>query len=127
MAFDRNERGKDFTLLVNGQQIPITNFDFDGNYDVSSASWNDQEYAEKTFIEKDVSGTFEWVGSNTAARDAVLDGNGNPVKGHIQGQTENESIRVRGVIVTTYSRGFPGGDTSDGTIDFEGEQFIAVR
>ena len=127
MPLNKNERGKDMTLIVNDQQIPVTNVTIEGSYDVSTAGWNDQEHAEKTYVQKEASGSFEWVGSNTAARDAVLDNNGNPVKGRLQGQTEDESIRVRGVIVTTYSREWPGDDTSSGTVDWEGEQLVVVR
>lgn len=127
MPLNRNERGKDLELIVNDQQIPITNFSIEGSYNVGESSWNDQEQIEKTYIEKNGSGSFEWDGAHTDARDAVLDDNGNPIKGRIQGRTADESLRARGVIVETYSREWPGDGLSSGTIDFTFEKLVIAR
>ena len=124
---NRNETGKDGVLMVNGNEIPVTNITFDTNYNNASQEWNDREHPVKTNVSQEASGSFEWSGSVPAARDAVIDGNGNARKGTLQFRLSEETWRARGVIPETVSRENPADDHTNGSVDWTAEEMYPVR
>ena len=123
---NRGETGKDGVLIVNGDEIPVTNITFDTEYNNASQEWNDRDHPVKTNISQECSGSFEWSGSVPAARRAVMDGNGNAIKGTLQFQLSEETWRARGVIPEGVSRENPADDHTSGTVDWTGEEYVPV-
>lgn len=124
---NRNETGKDGVLIVNGTEIPVTNISFETAFNNASQEWNDREHPVKTNVSQEASGSFEWSGSVPAARDAVIDDEGNAVKGTLQFRLSEETWRARGVVPENISRENPPDDHTSGSVDWVAEEMYPVR
>lgn len=118
---NRNETGRDVTLQVNGQDLPITNLQTSKEHETAEDDWNDSYSVEHTQVSGSTSGSFEWAGSLPRARQAVIRDNGQPRTDlTIQINTSEETERIRGVKLTNVDDSWNMDSTTDHTVEFVG-------
>ena len=111
-AVDRNEQGKDFTVRLNGEEIPVTHL----RYSIDPTGC----YNEGNLTERPASGSFEYVGHNEHVRQ-VVESHTDPGAelATLEIESPNEHIRCS-VAVEDYSRNASGDGRSLTTLVWEG-------
>lgn len=138
MAYGQNkdETGHDGTLIINGQEIAITNASYDGpDPDWSETQFNDALHQDLALTGVSYSGSFEFAGSSESLREALYeeasDGkydvprSPSNVELHIEEEVEGGQTRTvifRGVGVGTRSRDRPSDDRTTTSYDFVAER-----
>lgn len=132
---NRDETGHDGVLIINGQEIAITNASYDGpDPDWSEVQFNDALHGDLALTGVSYGGSFEFAGSSEGLRQALYeeadDGKYDvpisPSNLEIQLEEETEDgTRVaifKGVGVGTRSRDRPSDDRTTTSYDFTAER-----
>lgn len=131
----KDETGHDGTLIINGDEIAITNASYDGpDADWSETQFNDALHQDIALTGVSYSGSFEFSGSSEALRDALYeeasDGkydvpvSPSNVEVHIEEETEQgtRTVIFRNVGIGTRSRDRPSDDRTSTSYDFVAER-----
>jgi hypothetical protein len=137
MVYNQNkdETGHDGALIINGEEIAITNASYDGpDPDWSEVQFNDALHQDIALTGVSYGGSFEFAGSSEALRNELIveanDGkynvpaNPQSVELHIEEETENgiRTVIFRDVGVGTRSRDIPSDDRATTSYDFIAER-----
>lgn len=121
---NQNERGKDTTLTVNGQDFAITNFEYDVEENNSSSEFNDSDRPVETNISNRLTGTFEWDGSLSEARRALYTPEGFQRDNiRLQHNATEETVRATEITIQNLNRTFNMDGTSSGSVEFSSTSF----
>jgi hypothetical protein len=124
---DREETGKDGVLIVAGEEFPFTDLNIDDDVDVSESENNQSMFRNLVATGVAPSGDFEFDGSRQELRQATRNSDGTPKENlRIIVQGSEQGYRFEGVIVTNISRGYPGDDRSNTSVEFEAEQMKEI-
>lgn len=137
MAYNQNkdETGHDGALIISGEEIAITNADYDGpDPDWAENQFNDGLHANFSLSGVRYSGSFEFAGSSedlrTSLYEQASDGTyevpkpPEEIEIHIEEETEQglRTVIFRGVAIGTRSRSRPSDDSTTTSIDFAAER-----
>jgi hypothetical protein len=114
---NRDETGKDGTLIVNGEEFPFTNQSLTISWDTSDSDYNDKTETHHRKTAKSTEGEIEVDGSAAELKAAIMDENGEQRDDiRIQMSGSEGGDRLTGVTVTEFGREYPGGDATTTTI-----------
>lgn len=137
MAYDqyKDETGHDGALIINGEEIAITNASYDGpDADWSEVQFNDALHNNLALTGVAYSGSFEFAGSSEALRSELIteaaDGKYNiprspsNIQLNIEEETEQgtRTVIFRGVGIAPRSRDLPADDRTNTSYDFVAER-----
>lgn len=121
---NQQERTKETTLTVDGQDFAITSFEYDVEENNTTSEFNDSDRPVETNISNRLTGTFEWDGSLAEAREALYTAEGFQKDNiRIQHNATEETVRANDVTVQNLNRGFSSDDVSNGAIEFSSVDF----
>jgi hypothetical protein len=124
---DRQETGKDGVLIVDGQEFPFTDLNFDDDVDLSERENNQSMFRDLVPTGVGFSGDFEFDGQRSELRSATRNSDGTPKQDlRIIVQGSEQGYRFEGVVVTSISRSYPGDDRSNTSAEFEAEQMKEI-
>lgn len=125
---DKNETGKDGVLIVNGEEIPFTNADYELSYGTTSSDFNDEMEQSTAYTNKTHTGSIEAEGSKAELKRQLLDADGMPrddIRLQINGSEGGD--RFTDVKIETFGREFPGGDKTTTTIDWKADHHRPIN
>lgn len=120
---DRNETGNDGELIVDGEEVPFTNADYEVGFDTSASDFNDRLEQDSAITSKPPTEvTVEADGSKAELKGLLMNADGTPKTGlraTVRG-VEGGDRFTKGKP-TSFGREFPGGDktTTEVTIQFD--------
>lgn len=123
---DRNFRGDQAELAVDGEVYPVTEKSLSIDTQTSDSQFDDSgpEVTHKSVTGFDLSGSFAYDGQNGNLRQAVLDA---PTEKHrlIFREDDGSGVRFNGVVLS-FSRDYPSDDKAETTVDWEAEEFVTI-
>lgn len=120
---NRSETGDDGVLIVEGEEIPFTNADYDVQFETAASSFNDKLEQDSAITGKPpVEVSVEADGSKQELKAKLMTGDGKPKTGLraiVRGSEGGD--RFRDGKPTSFGREYPGGDktTTSVTIQFD--------
>lgn len=120
---NRQETGKDGTLIVSGREVPFTSADYSIDFDTTSSDFNDGLEQDTAYVSKHAEGSIEAEGSKAELKSLLINDDGSPVENiRIQVRGDEGGDRFTGVRINSFGREYPGGDKTTTTIDFEADR-----
>lgn len=123
---DRNFRGDQAELVVDGEVYPVTEKSFSIDTETSDSQFDDSgpERTHTAVTGLDITGSFGYDGQNGSLRDAVLAA---PTEKHrlIFREDDGTGVRLNGVTISV-SRDYPSDDKAETTVDWEAEEYVLI-
>lgn len=126
---DRDQKGSDATLIVDGQAIPVTEKSWTENRETADDQWDDSLNPNKSLVTQDAEGSFTYAGSQSEFQSLVRDSNGDPVENMrliIREDSDQDGFRFNGVQITSIEKNYPSDSTNEVSVDWEGENIIPL-
>lgn len=126
---DRDQKGTDATLIVNGQSIPVTEKTWTENRETTDDQWDDSINPSKSLVTQDAEGSFTYAGSQSEFQNLVRDSDGRPIgdlRLIIREDTDQDGFRFNGVEITSIEKNYPNDDTNEVSVDWEAETIVPL-
>lgn len=126
---DRDQKGSDATLIVDGQSLPVTEKSWTENRDTADDQWDDSLNPNKSLVTQDAEGSFSYAGSQSEFQNLVRDSNGDPIENMrliISEDSDQGGFRFNGVQITSIEKSYPSDSTNEVSVDWEAENIVPL-
>lgn len=126
---DRDQKGSDATLIVDGQSLPVTEKSWTENRDIADDQWDDSLNPNKSLVTQDAEGSFSYAGSQSEFQNLVRDSNGDPIENMrliISEDSDQGGFRFNGVQITSIEKSYPSDSTNEVSVDWEAENIVPL-
>lgn len=126
MALDKDYRGDQATLVVDGSSLPVTEKSLSIDTQTTDAQFDDTkpERTNKSVTGLDISGSFTYNGKDSEFRNTIL----NAMKDKhrlIFNEDDGTGVRFNGVTISL-ERDFPSDDLAETSFDWEAEEYVVI-
>lgn len=123
MTNDRNTMGDEVTLVIDGEEVPVTDKGWTYTRDTAESNFDDTKNPDRGITQRYPEGELEYDGRKETLEKKFVGADENKHR-IIFRHDSGGGFRAKGVIINEVDSGAPGDGKRNVTISWEGEEMV---